>query len=484
MPPPLALALSLALSFVLLRWDARYREGVSAASWIPTLWMLVLGSRSVTEWLNLGTPSQNAADALLEGSPTDRNFFFALMLLSVVVLVRRRLQWGQFFRGNLAFTLFMLYCLVSVVWSEYPFVSFKRWFKALGDPLMVLLLITEQRPSAAVVAVIRRVAFLLLPLSVVFIKYFPTLGRGYSSWTGEAYYTGVAGNKNLLGYLLFVCGLLFVCTILERKRWTDKIRRRGESFICVLLLGMTWWLFQIADTKTPLVALLVAALIALSVGARPVRRHLGALTLVVIIAGSALEMVLGLTGSMLSAVGRDPTLTGRTELWAAVLAMTVNPLFGTGFETFWLGPRLISLWNRFAFGPTQAHNGYIEIYLNLGAFGLVLFTLFLLSAFLKIRTALSSTYELDTAPVEDIVVARYAFAYGLAMVLYNVTEATFKALNFLFVTLLFFALTYRGELRIESGQAGNGRGGPDRWRKRARSATLASPGVGLGVSSG
>ena len=46
-------------------------------------------------------------------------------------------------------------------------------------------------------------------MSVVFIKYLPELGRDYDPWTGWAFYTGVTTNKNMLGYLLFVFGLLF-----------------------------------------------------------------------------------------------------------------------------------------------------------------------------------------------------------------------------------------------------------------------------------
>jgi O-antigen ligase len=466
MPPPLALALCLVFSLVLLRWDARYREGVSAASWIPTLWMLALGSRSVSQWLSLGAPGQNVADMMMEGSPVDAAFFFALIVLAVAVLVRRRVKWGPLLRQNAWFVVFMLYCLVSVCWSDYAFVSSKRWFKALGDPLMVLVLLTEQRPSAAIIAVLRRIAFFLIPLSVVFIKYFPALGRTYDQWTGQAYYSGVAGNKNLLGYLLFICGLLFACTLAERGRWADEIRKRGEVVISLLFLGMIWWLFQVANTKTPLLALLVAASIALSVGARSVRRHLGALTLAAVVLAVIGQSLADLFGGTLSAVGRDTTLTGRTVLWSSLFAMANNPLFGAGFESFWLGPRLLSLWREFDWGPTQAHNGYLEIYLNLGAVGLALFTVFVITSFLKIRTALTNAFASDSASADDVVFARYAPAYAFAMLLYNVTEATFKPLNLIFITYLLCAFSCAGRPPSDLERAA------DTSKSRQRSAGL------------
>ena len=50
--------------------------------------------------------------------------------------------------------------------------------------------------------------------------------------------------------------------------------------------------------------------------------------------------------------------------------MPINPIFGTGFESFWLGKRLEQLQGIFFFFPNEAHNGYLEVYLNLGLMGL------------------------------------------------------------------------------------------------------------------
>ena len=71
-------------------------------------------------------------------------------------------------------------------------------------------------------------------------------------------------------------------------------------------------------------------------------------------------------------MGRNPTLTDRTEVWSVILNQAGNPWVGTGFESFWLGPRLDRIWSIYSWHPGEAHNGYIEIYLNLGWTGLVL----------------------------------------------------------------------------------------------------------------
>ena len=443
MPPVLAAVLCLACSGALLVWDARHRRDVSTAVWIPTLWLFVLGSRPLSQWLNPGAPVNYAADALLEGSPTDRWFFLALIVAAFAVLVRRRLSLAQFASRNAWFVVFMAYCLVSVVWSDYPFVSFKRWFKGLGDPLIVLVLLSERHPAAAIMTVLRRCAFVLLPLSVVFIKYFPELGRVYSGWTGVAYFTGVTTNKNLLGYLLFVYGLLFVCTLTQRHPFESQLRRHGETVVSLVFLGIIAWLFIVADSKTPLVALLVAGTIAIMVTFAFVRAHIGLITAVLLlVAWAMLGSELG--NSVVAALGRDPSLTGRTDLWAAVLPMAPNPLVGAGFESFWLGPRLAVLWEQFAFRPNQAHNGYIDIYLNLGLVGVALFAGFLFAAFRAVRHALLDNYAAPMgASPESRVVARWGIGYVIAMLVYNITEATFKPLNFLFILFLLVTLQSR-----------------------------------------
>ena len=88
-----------------------------------------------------------------------------------------------------------------------------------------------------------------------------------------------------------------------------------------------------------------------------------------------------MNGSMAEAVGKDPTLTDRTKIWAFVLGMHTNPLVGTGYQSFWLGPRLEYFWQNSGLGHlNEAHNGYLEVYLELGLIGVSLLIGFLFRA--------------------------------------------------------------------------------------------------------
>jgi exopolysaccharide production protein ExoQ len=113
--------------------------------------------------------------------------------------------------------------------------------------------------------------------------------------------------------------------------------------------------------------------------------------------------------------------------------MVPHPLIGAGYESFWSGERLIQIWTRMGEGSggiVQAHNGYIDTYLNLGILGLALLLIGVLSGLLKVRKQFASEYAYAALRVSFIVTA-----LG-----YNYTEAAFKPLNNVFVLLLFSIL--------------------------------------------
>jgi O-antigen ligase len=441
MPPVLALTLCLSFSLVLLVRESYQQKNVSRAVWIPCIWLLILGSRPISMWLGLG--GQGAFDSMMEGSPVDRTIYLVLMLLGLVVVIKRRLVWRDIFHNNLLLFLFLAYCAVSVAWSDFPFIAFKRWFKSLGDPLMALILLSEATPGTAIVSVLRRLAFVFVPLSIVFIKYLPQYGRGYDGWSGMAYYTGVSTNKNMLGYLLLVFGLLFLCALFTRRREEEKAAGRTDAAIALLFLGMIAWLIRMANSQTSLVALFVSSAVVISLSSRQVRKYFGGVTLAVLSVVLCLEWTFSIVEVVLEILGRDPTLTGRTDIWAAVLTLAGNPFVGAGFQSFWLGDRLAAMWAKFpVFMPNQAHNGYLEIYLNLGWIGLLLFLGVVIAAYRSLREKLERAISAVPLNRNDLIIAKFGIGYLVAYVLYNVTEAIFQPLNFLFIVFLVLGIRY------------------------------------------
>jgi exopolysaccharide production protein ExoQ len=432
MPPQLALLLTVAFVLFLFRRDILEKPNVTGALWIPLLWMLISGSRFASQWLSLFGWSVGPV-TLEEGSPVDEIVFFALIAAGAYVLRRRRIHVAEIVRNNGWLTAFFVYCFVSILWSDFPFVAFKRWIKIVGHPIMVLILFTEPDPMEAVVTLMRRCAYVLVPFSVLFIKYYPEWGRGFGEW-GEVVDTGVTTNKNELGWLCFVLGFFFFWNLLQARRIGDRAARREELLLNACFLAMIWWLLLRAHSATSFVSLLVGMAIILFVGLPWVnKRFIGRYVLAGLLICTAAEAAFGISGNIINALGKDPTLTDRTEVWQDVIGIDTSPILGAGFESFWLGERRDKLWDKWWWHPNQAHNGYLEVYLNLGLVGLFMLGGLLIGIFWRMRREL----------VRNLEWGRFRLGFLIAIVVFNWTEATFKAVHLVWFVFYIIAMDYK-----------------------------------------
>ncbi len=203
MPPTLALLLCSGFVVSLLRLERKQNPNVSHALWIPTLWMMSCACKPLASWFSAGQMTEDYG-AVEAGSPWDRTFLICLLLAGILILKKRNLDWRSFRRDNTWLLVIYAYALVSIVWSEFPFVSLKRYIRFGGTLLMALVVLSEREPLRAFESVLRRSAFTLVPFSLLLIKYYPHLGVMFGRWSGQRMWVGVASQKNGLGILCFV----------------------------------------------------------------------------------------------------------------------------------------------------------------------------------------------------------------------------------------------------------------------------------------
>lgn len=470
MPPQLAALLCIAFILALFWWDRKKGEDVSAALWIPLIWMFFAGSRYLSQWLNLGSPLE-ATEAYIEGSPADRLVFAGLIVAGVIVLFRRRIAWGRWLASNPWIWLFFLFGAVSILWSAYPDVSFKRLIKATGNVIMALVVLTEKRPNEAVGVVLRRLAYMTVPLSVLFIKYIPDLGRSYHRWTYEPMYTGVAMQKNGLGQICLLAGIYFLWVLLVGRHDRTRLGGRLNVLLYLTMMLMIAWLMDKADSATSLACLiLVAGILVVSRLPPLVRnpRRILTLGLTAVLLFGALEVFFDLSDSIIGLLGRDPTLTTRTDIWGGLLTMAGNPLLGVGYESFWLGERMQAVWEEYK-GIKQAHNGYLELYLNLGLIGVGIMVAAILAGLVKVRRALGLDYP----------AAMLRLCFIVTVVMYNYAEATFYGVSNMWTLLYLGIMDAPGE-RERFGAALR----PSAIRNHKERAGLQTAGVDVGRCGG
>ena len=209
---------------------------VSKGLWVPVLWLLIVGSRPVTVWFQSG-PTVSQEQSYLDGSPIDATVFGILVLAGIVVLIMRSRKVKAYLLANWPILLFFAYCALSIAWSDYSFIAFKRWIKAIGDFIMVLVVLTDpDSPETALQNLLSRAAFVLLPLSVLFIKYYPDIGRSYAPFSWIPMYSGVTTFKNLLGLKPAWCAVLALC---GRSCALGRIGQYRIAFPGILFFGPT-----------------------------------------------------------------------------------------------------------------------------------------------------------------------------------------------------------------------------------------------------
>jgi O-antigen ligase len=304
---------------------------------------------------------------------------------------------------------------------------------------MVLVLCSDADPVRALSATIRRCAYVLVPVSVLFCKYYEYLGRVFDTW-GNASYTGVTVDKNMLGYLLFAFGLYFLSALIGNRgvEQPQAARSRIDVVMDVLFLVMIGWLLAIANSKTATLSLALGAAVLLVIRVAALRRHFWTLAITAMVVVLIADELFSIKSAILEASGRDATFTGRTGLWETVLKEPINPLVGAGYASFWLGERLYRFWAMYPTSPPiQAHNGYLEVYLNLGLIGLCLLGFVLWQGLKTIQKRAAEA--MTSATWNDRVLGSFGLTFGVAYLLYNVTEATFQGSNFLFTIFLMLA---------------------------------------------
>jgi exopolysaccharide production protein ExoQ len=388
----------------------------SKALWLPVIWLWINGSRSISAWLGNGPQADSTIDQFMAG---------ILILFSIVVLGRRS-DVIRLLRRSWPIALYFSYSLVSALWSDFPTHSLTRWLKSLGDLLMVLILVTDAQPVAAIRRFFSYVGFVLLPASVFLLKYFPDLSHAYDPW-GRRTNTGVTTDKNMLGVVTLVLALGAFWQIFGLLRDGERAHRTRHLLAqsALVYCGMTLLIAASSATSGACFALGSGLIILTS---RPIFRNrpvaIHALVFAIILVGG-LTVLLGGQGAAAEAMGRDAHFHGRTEVWELLIPMAPNPIVGAGFETFWFGPRLEKLWLIYP-GVNEAHNGYLEVYLNLGLLGLGLILLLFAQGYRSTVAAFRRDPALGSLLV----------AIVLTAAIYSVTEAGFRMLDPIWFVLL------------------------------------------------
>jgi exopolysaccharide production protein ExoQ len=178
---------------------------------------------------------------------------------------------------------------------------------------------------------------------------------------------------------------------------------------------------------------LMASMLGLAVIAAGMLMRRGPVHTIIVCASALAAIILGAAivvlapDFLVTALGRDLTLTGRTDIWeASARFVQAQPWLGYGYYAFWLPDNGPAYWVREAvqWQVASAHSSWLELALGLGRIGVVLFALQLIAT---LRRGSAAIFERNAG--------LWAPAFLAAFALYTLSESHALQANNLFWTI-------------------------------------------------
>lgn len=349
--------------------------------------------------------------------------FFALTSFLFLKIIRRAA--AAVFQEKFILLL-LLAVFSSICWSETPAVTVQRSVIFLSTTVFGIYLAARYDIEELLTLLLATLCLSAL-FSVIFVYFLPSYAV-HQNWNGTPW-RGIYLNRNTLGYLMALASLvslLYCCNCMR------KCIAPG-SFFCLFLLLMFKSRSMTAITVFLVLLPVFLTLILMRLGRKRAAVFLFLFFLSVASASAVFFAIYPETVFM--ALGRDPTLTGRTFLWRTVWEMIIQqPWLGYGYGAFrpgWTNSSHTVL-NLLPGVPFYAHNGYLDLLLQLGSTGLALFILSFLTAFYR------AVYLIRTGPGVSLA---FPLLFLVFLLVYNLSENLLLQNSFLWI--IYVVTSYR-----------------------------------------
>jgi O-antigen ligase len=303
-----------------------------------------------------------------EGGIINRVYFPLALAAAIAVFLGRAAGDGPGFLNPLLVMVWAVlgWALITWLWSVESAVTLRRALLQMVIAAAIMLPVVSARRVDDLLAPVFWIAVGTAALNAFSVATEPAGPLGHE---------GIYPHKNYLGAVAALISLIVLHGLLAGPFLA--------RIVALPTLAVALGLIVASRSKTSLaLALLVPAMAG---GLLALRRWLGispAIVLAAFLALSGLVYAFGALSELwdfeafATLFFGDPTLTLRTDIWRFALSMIPErPLLGFGYEAFWrAGPASPSLTEATGFVAKMphAHNGYIDLMLQMGAVGFVL----------------------------------------------------------------------------------------------------------------
>jgi exopolysaccharide production protein ExoQ len=397
------------------------------------------------------------------GDPLLRYCLVPVYAVAMLVMLANLRTFGRVaVRSKISLVLVGL-TIVSALWSTAPELTLRRSL-ALAVTTGYGLYLAMRYDTRELVELLAWALGLAVILSFVVALGAPQLGVHAHEFRGA--WRGIFAHKNALGRAMTLGAVVFVLLARSTRRGQWVLWLGASACVCLVVLSRSASSIVVLATAAALWPLYA------SFRWRPFLRW-PALIGYSVVYGTVCAGVVWFPDPIFRLLGKSTSLTGRSELWTTLVDAIQRRLWlGYGYSGFWLGWSGSSgeIWNFLGWDVKQAHNGLLDVMLQLGVLGLLLLSVALMLTFRRAAAAATEA----RMPVE-----RWPILFVSLLLLQNLTESALLQQNTL-EWVLYIATAASSLLAAQARPwflapplLRSGR----QWRARLR--TRASPGIRL-----
>jgi exopolysaccharide production protein ExoQ len=381
-----------------------------------TILSLMIYSGGFLSLIKSGGASQGDADFFSETDSTLVLLIF--QLIYVITFVLLILRWKKIIytlqRDKILWILVGL-SVASILWSLDPRITFVRCIALIGTSLFGLYLATRYSLEEQL-QILGWTFGTIIVFSLISVFLLPKYGIMAATHAGA--WRGIYNHKNVLGKMMVLSSLIFL--LQTNMNFRRKLTWVGLSLSIILLL--------LAKSSAAIVSFSVMVVVFMVVKTFRWRYELMVPALLAVLTSGAgiLIVLTNYVDVLFKLIGKDPTLTGRTDFWVLLLDNVWKHFWwGCGYGAFWQESNSDAALIRYAVGWSvpNAHNGFLDLWLDLGTIGVLTFFISLLGTIVWTCILLRRTKK-------TIYIWPLLFISNLALA--NLTESTLMVRNDIF----------------------------------------------------
>jgi exopolysaccharide production protein ExoQ len=407
------------------------------AEWIFTVLSIIMYSGGLIPLLLTQGAGEGMGDSTIDTTDYSRLLvlFFLNYFITFGLLV---LRWKKsLYLANKEWTIWILIAIAfaSILWTFNSKLTINRTIQLAGSTLFGFYIASRYtiRDQLKLLSWSFVIILTLSILMALLVPFYGTMSYGVHAGSWRGIYT----HKNWLGRMMTIGSIVFLLLAMDAKQYKWRYWIGLSCTFSLLLLSRS--------SGAIINCLTVFSVIPIYSVFR--WRYLIMIPTVIsaVTLGSTLSLWFNANASsILGTIGKDATLTGRTDMWPYIIDMIAKePWLGYGYSAFWYDWNSpgATVWYAARWTPPNAHNGLLDLWLDLGLVGVIAFAIGL--GFVIVRGLKWFRIDRSWSSFWPILCPTY-------ITLSNVSESFFMNFNDLF-WVLYVSVAF-SLARVSSGQ--------------------------------